>query len=86
MAIPHSCHESLLRGQIRVFREVGKDISLDEERARRVLLLSGDDWSRWSAFSSDGPMPAAPSISVMLRRLGAATYRLVALADQRRAA
>ena len=79
-------HEALLRGHLRAFRDVGKHIRLDEERERRVLLLSADEWSRWSDFSVDGPVPINPPVSVMLRRLGAATYRLVTLSDQRAAA
>jgi hypothetical protein len=74
-------HALLLRSHFRVFRDVGKHVRLDEDRERRLLLLSSDDWSRWSDFSLDGPLPAAPPVSVMLRRLGTATYRLAALAD-----
>jgi hypothetical protein len=78
-------HALLLRSHFRIFRDVGKRVRLDEDRERRVLLLSDDDWCRWSDFSLDGPLPATPPVSVMLRRLGAATYRLAALADQPRA-
>jgi hypothetical protein len=77
--------EKLLRGQLQVFRDAGRDIRLDADRERRMLLLSDADWSRWAAFSSFGPLPADPPVPVMLRRLGAASYRLAALADRRQA-
>ena len=75
--------ESLLRDQFDVLRNVGENVRLDAERQRRVLLLSPDDWSQWESFLHDGPLPPRPPAPVMLRRLGAANYRLAALADRR---
>lgn len=73
---------SLLRDQFRHLRIVGTQVNLDEERQRRLLLISESDWPDWSVFLRDGPLPARPDAPVMLRRLGAATYRLAALADR----
>ena len=74
---------SLLRDQFRALQLVGVPLNLDEDRQRRVLLVPERDWLGWSRFQQDGPMPAHPSAALMLRRLGAATYRLASLAGRR---
>ncbi len=76
---------SLLRDQFRQLHIVGTQVNLDEERQRRLLLVSQQDWPDWSMFLRDGPLPARPEAPVMLRRLGATTYRLAALADRQAA-
>ncbi len=81
-AANRSTAASLLRDQFRQLHIVGTQIKLDEERQRRLLLVSEGDWTGWSVFLRDGPLPAQPDVPVMLRRLGAATYRLAALADR----
>jgi hypothetical protein len=73
----------LLRDQFSTLRQVGAPLQLDEDRQRRVLLVPVKDWSGWSHFLRDGPLPSHPSAPTMLRRLGAATYRLAALAGRR---
>ncbi|HTB45082.1 MAG TPA: hypothetical protein VK741_15775 [Acetobacteraceae bacterium] len=73
---------SLVRNQFRQLHIVGTQVKLDEERQRRLLLVSQSDWRDWSVFLRDGPLPARPEVPVMLRRLGAATYRLAALAER----
>jgi hypothetical protein len=73
----------LLRDQFRQLHILGTRVNLDEERQRRLLLVSKQDWPDWSMFLRDGPLPARPDVPVMLRRLGAATYRLATLADRR---
>ena len=73
----------LLRNQFSTLRSVGVSLALDEDRQRRMLLVPERDWSDWSNFLRDGPLPAHPSAPTMLRRLGAATYRLAALAGRR---
>ena len=73
---------SLVRNQFRQLHIVGTQVKLDEERQRRLLLVSQSDWRDWSVFLRDGPLPARPEVTVMLRRLGAATYRLAALAER----
>jgi hypothetical protein len=72
----------LLRDQFRALRSVGTQVNLDEDRQRRLLLISETDWPDWSVFLRDGPLPERPEAPLMLRRLGAATYRLAALADR----
>ena len=74
--------EAVLRDQFRALDQVGRQLALDEERRRRVLLIGRRDWADWSVFLRDGPLPAQPPASVMLRRLGSATYRLATLADR----
>lgn len=76
---------SLLRDQFRALERVGTDISLNPDRQRRVLLVAEQDWAGWSAFMQGGPLPAHPVAPVMLQRVAAATYRLVALADRQTA-
>jgi len=81
-----AAHESpaalLLRNQFHQLHIVGTQINLDEERQRRLLLIPEADWRDWSKFLRNGPLPARPDVPVMLRRLGAATYRLATLADR----
>lgn len=76
---------AVLRNQFRTLDMVGQQLSLNEERQRRVLLIDRQDWLKWSTFLRNGPLPARPEASVMLRRLGSATYRLATLADRRAA-
>jgi hypothetical protein len=52
-----------------------------EDDRRRALLLSEQEWSAWSEFLDDGPLPAQPQLPVMLRRLGSASHRLAVMAD-----
>jgi hypothetical protein len=82
-ATEQSTAASLLRDQFHHLRIVGNQVNLDEERQRRLLLISETDWPDWSGFLRDGPLPARPEAPLMLRRVGAATYRLAALADRR---
>jgi len=73
---------SLLRDQLRALELVGADIRLAPDRQRRVLLVTEEDWSGWSAFAQGGPLPAHPVAPVMLQRVAAVTYRLAVLADR----
>ena len=72
----------LLRDQFRQLHIVGTHVNLDEERQRRLLLVSEQDWPDWCRFLRDGPLPARPEVPVMLLRLGVATYRLATLCDR----
>ena len=75
----------LLRDQFRALDTVGAQLALDEERQRRILLIDQKAWPQWCRFVHNGPLPAQPAVPVMLRRLGAATYRLAALAERQAA-
>ena len=85
MGVEQPGTESLVRNQFRELQYVGQIVRLDEERQRRLLLLSRDDWSQWGNFLRDGPLPARPEVPVMLRRLGSVTYRVAALAERQAA-
>lgn len=73
---------SLMRRQFRVLQSVSSQLLLDEDRQRRMLLLNRQEWPAWSAFLRDGALPSRPAVPIMLRRLGAASYRLAALAER----
>lgn len=73
------------RNQFQVFSQIGEQMLLSEDDRRRVLLLSEQQWARWSDFLDEGPMPVEPQLPVMLRRLGSASHRLAVLADRRSA-
>lgn len=73
---------AVLRAQLNVLDTISRILNLDRERQRRVLLIDRRDWIPWSKFFLGGPLPANPEVSVMLRRLGIATYRLASLADR----
>jgi hypothetical protein len=75
--------DNLARDQFQVFSELGEQMQLSKDDQRRVLLLSEKEWSDWSDFLGDGPLPNQPKLPVMLRRLGSASYRLAVLADRR---
>lgn len=75
--------DNLARSQFQVFSDLGKQMQLSEDDQRRVLLLSEKEWSEWSEFHRDGPLPNTPQLPVMLRRLGSASHRLAVLADRR---
>jgi hypothetical protein len=75
--------DNLARSQFNMFSELGEQMRLSEDEQRRVLLLSAKEWSDWSDFVQDGPLPAQPQLPLMLRRLGSASHRLAVLADRR---
>ena len=77
--------DKIAREQFQVFSQIGDHLRLSEDDQRRVLLLSDEQWSDWSDFRQDGPLPAEPQLPVMLRRLGSASHRLAVLADRRAA-
>ena len=74
--------DSLARSQFEVFSQLGEQMQLSEDDQRRVLLLSEQEWSNWSDFLQEGPLPAQPQLPVMLRRLGSASHRLAVMADR----
>lgn len=74
---------SLARNQLRLFDGLGDRIALSEDERRRVLLLSEQEWTDWSRVKSGGPLPQNPTLPLMLRRLGAAAYRLEKMAERR---
>ena len=74
--------DNLARSQFAVFSELGEQMRLSEDDRRRALLLSEQEWSAWSEFLDDGPLPAQPQLPVMLRRLGSASHRLAVMADR----
>ena len=74
--------DNLARSQFQVFSQLGEHVQLSEDDQRRVLLLSEQEWSNWSEFLQDGPLPAQPQLPVMLRRLGSASHRLAVMADR----
>ena len=75
--------DELARSQFEVFSQIGEQMQLSDDEQRRMLLLSEQEWSDWSEFLQDGPLPVQPQLPVMLRRLGTASHRLVVMADQR---
>ena len=70
---------SLLRTQFSALSQAGAPLNMDEDRQRRVLLVPERDWGDWSNFLRDGPLPPFPNAPTMLRRLGAATYRVASI-------
>jgi len=75
--------DELARSQFEVFSQMGDQMQLSDDEQRRVLLLSEQEWSDWSEFLQDGPLPVQPQLPVMLRRLGSASHRLAVMADRR---
>ncbi len=75
---------AIAREQLRLFDRIGDRAALSEDERRRVLLLSEQEWSAWLCLLHGGEVPRQPTLPVMLRRLGAASYRLAVIAERRR--
>ena len=75
--------DNLARSQFQIFSLLGRQMQLSNADQRRALLLSEKEWSDWSDFMQDGPLPAQPQLPVMLRRLGSASHRLAVIAESR---
>ncbi len=79
MTHTHTTDEPLMlaRRQFHAFNEIGHGIAISEERRRRLLSMSVQEWSAWEAFAQDGgtPPPLATLPEVLLR-LANASYRL----------
>jgi hypothetical protein len=72
--------DDFTRAQLALFHGLGDQISLTGEDRRRALNL---DDQTWTAFLSDGPLPAEPPLPEMLRRLGETAYALSMVAEER---
>jgi len=77
--------DTLARSQFRIYADLGDQMRIDANDRRRVLLLNQREWSDWEDFLGAGPLPAEPSLPVMLRRLGRASHRLAVMAERRTA-
>lgn len=75
--------DNLARDQFRLFSDLGQQLHLNEDYQRRALMLSEQEWKKWSEFLADGPLPAEPHVPDMLQRLGTASYRLSIMAEAR---
>lgn len=78
--------DEIAREQFRMFVGIGNRIALTDEQRRRLLLLSNEEWLVWSRVPHGGELPRHPEVAVILRRLGAAAYRLAMVAERRGAA
>jgi hypothetical protein len=76
VSLSQSSPDRLAQSQLLLFDGLADQVALSEEKRRRMLRLSTQEWSEWSRLKSDGPLPLRPGLSVMLRRLGAASHRL----------
>jgi hypothetical protein len=77
--------DHLVRDQLRLFGALGDDLAIPPDDRRRLLLLSQAEWTAWANVSGPGCLPPTPMLSLMLRRLGAANHRLVAITERRAA-
>jgi hypothetical protein len=75
--------DNLARNQFQMFSQLGEQMQLSADDQRCALLLSEQEWSDWSDFVADGPLPTEPQLPLMLLRLGSATHRLAVQADRR---
>jgi hypothetical protein len=73
--------DDLARSQFQMFSQLGEQMQLSNGDQRRALRLSEQEWTDWSDFLQDGPLPARPQLPVMLRRLGSANHRLAVIAE-----
>jgi hypothetical protein len=74
--------DAVARRQLRLYSELSDEMQLDARNRRAALRLNQKQWADWAEFLGDGPLPAAPPLPEMLRRVGRATHRLVLRAEQ----
>ncbi|HET6234407.1 MAG TPA: hypothetical protein VFE41_05475 [Acetobacteraceae bacterium] len=75
----------LARRQFDAFNEIGHGIAMTEERRRRLLSMSAQEWSAWEAFAQDGGTPPPlETLPEVLLRLANASYRLSVRTDRER--
>jgi hypothetical protein len=75
----------LARRQFDAFNEIGHGIAMSEERRRRLLSMSAQEWSAWEAFAQDGGAPPPlETLPEVLLRLANASYRLAVRTDRDR--
>jgi hypothetical protein len=72
----------LLRAQFSMFHAQGDQIDLTDDDRRCALDLDDRTWMGWTDFMRDGPIPAEPIVSEMLRRLGETAYYLSVIAER----
>jgi hypothetical protein len=74
--------DTLTRTQLTMFRALGDQMRLTEDDRRRALDLDDGSWAAWVGFMLDGPLPAEPPLSEMLRRLGETVFKLSLAAER----
>lgn len=81
----HTADEPLMlaRRQFDAFNQIGHGIAMTEERRRRLLSMSAQEWSAWEAFAQDGRTPPPlETLPDVLLRLANASYRLAVRTDR----
>jgi len=73
----------LARRQFHAFNEIGHGIAMTEDRRRRLLSMSAQEWSMWEAFATaEGAPPPLDTVPEVLLRLANASYRLSVRAER----
>lgn len=73
--------QTLARGQLQLFHELGMICDLTADDQRRLLSLSDPEWQAWRHFLRGGPLPVRPSVPDMLLRLAVAAYGISVAID-----
>jgi hypothetical protein len=73
--------DDLTRAQLAMFHALGDEISLTRAERQRALALDDRAWLEWTDFLTDGPLPAAPAVPEMLRRVAEAAFGLSLAAE-----
>lgn len=67
----------IARRQIDALLGMAEQAGLEGDRLRHLLGLSQSDWQQWlGVLLRDAPLPAKPSLPLLLRHLGWLTSRL----------
>ena len=74
--------DTLTRAQFVMFHALADQINLTQDDRRRALDLDDLNWTAWSDFLHDGPLPAEPPLSDLLRRVGQTSFNLSIMADR----
>lgn len=73
--------DHVARDEMRLFNDLGTEGALSAEDQRRLLDLTEAEWSAWSLFLREGPLPSLPRLPDMLLRLATAAYALAVSID-----
>jgi len=75
-ACAHVDARDIARKELRGFVATAQRAGLDQERLRRFVRVSPEDWQGWLRLLQDEPLPAGVRLPVFLRHIGYLHARL----------
>lgn len=75
--------DAFVRVQLSMVQALCDQTDRTSDDCRKALNLTEQEWLSWSRFRADGPLPAAPPLPEMLRRLAEVAFTLSMLVEER---